>query len=85
MYMIFYQSFYLPDSSEEHDNLVLTFVVRRTFLYYLYRAYIPIMLLMVFNIGSYWVPDTALPARVTLIVTTFLTKGAFTKDVRPKS
>ena len=72
-----FDHFILPlitlDSSEYHDNLVVTFVVRRTFLYYLYRAYIPIMLLMVFNIGSYWIPDTALPARVTLIVTTFLT------------
>lgn len=27
---------------------------------------------MIFNFGSYWIPATAVPARVTLIVTTFL-------------
>ena len=61
------------DAPRHYDVLVLTFVVTRSFLYYLYVAYIPIMLLMVFNNASYWIPDTALPARVTLIVTTFLT------------
>ena len=27
---------------------------------------------MVFNMGSYWLPNSALPARMTLIITTFL-------------
>ena len=75
MYLLF------SDSSYPHDNLIVKFVVKRTFLYYVYRAYIPIMLLMIFNIGSYWVPDTALPARVTLIVTTFLTNTFILQSV----
>ena len=48
------------------------FSFKRTFTYYLYRAYLPTMVLMVFNFGSYWVPPSAIPARVTLIVTTML-------------
>ena len=57
---------------KEFDNLVLIFVVRRAILYFVYKVYIPMFLLIVFNMGSYWIPDTALPARMTLIVTTFL-------------
>ena len=54
------------------DCLILKFVVSRAILYFVYKVYIPIFLLIVFNMSSYWVPDTALPARMTLIVTTFL-------------
>ena len=50
-----------------------TFVLSRQFLYHIYRVYIPTILLMIFNFTSYWIPHTAMPARVTLIMTTFLT------------
>ena len=55
-----------------YEWLILKFVVRRAILYFVYKVYIPMFLLVVFNIGSYWIPDTALPARMSLIVTTFL-------------
>ena len=60
-------------SSGTYDNLKLTFTFKRSYLYVLYRVYIPISLLMIFNMGSYWIPDTAIPARMGLIMTTFLT------------
>ena len=61
------------DVTDYYDRLIVTFVVRRTFLYFLYRTYIPIMLVMILNMGSYWIPHTAIPARICLIGTTFLT------------
>ena len=65
---------YLISNDKEHvfEHLILKFVVRRAILYFVYKTYIPMILLVVFNIGSYWIPDTALPARMSLIVTTFL-------------
>ena len=56
-----------------YDLLTLTFVVSRTMIYFMYEVYIPMFLLLIFNTASYWVPDTALPLRMTLVVTTFLT------------
>ncbi|XP_057310471.1 gamma-aminobutyric acid receptor subunit rho-3-like [Hydractinia symbiolongicarpus] len=61
------------NDSEYYDNLVYTFVVKRTLTYYLFRAYAPTVVLMMFNFGSYWLPPSAVPARITLIVTTVLT------------
>lgn len=55
------------------EYLEARFVVRRMYLHFIYRVYIPIVLLMIFNFGSYWIPQNALPARVTLIMITFLT------------
>ena len=55
------------------EYMEATFVLHRQFLYYMYRVYVPTILLMVFNFASYWIPHTAMPARVTLIMTTFLT------------
>ncbi|XP_057291821.1 glycine receptor subunit alpha-3-like [Hydractinia symbiolongicarpus] len=64
--------FDIDNRKEIYDNLIVTFKVKRTFLYFVYRVYVPTILLMIFNFGSYWIPATAVPARVTLIVTTFL-------------
>ena len=61
----------MANSDWEIMELLLAF--ERQSLHYIYRAYIPTILLMVFNFVSYWIPHTAIPARVTLIVTTFLT------------
>ena len=55
------------DVTDFFDRLILTFVVRRTFLFFLYRTYIPLMLVMVLNMGTYWIPHTAIPARICLI------------------
>ena len=57
---------------ERYDSPSLYFVIRRALSYYVYKVYIPMILLVVFNIGSYWIPQSAIPARMTLIVTTFL-------------
>lgn len=62
----------IGDVDEAYDNLIVNFKVKRTFLYFVYRIYSPTILLLVFNLGSYWIPASAVPARVTLIVTTFL-------------
>ena len=51
----------------------LVFVFERQPLHFIYRAYVPVILLMIFNFVSYWIPHTAIPARVTLVITTFLT------------
>ena len=56
----------------EYDRLHLTFIVRRSALFFVYKIYILMFLLIIFSVGTYWVPETALPARMTLIVTTFL-------------
>ena len=42
-------------------------------MYYVFQAFAPSILLMVLNFSSYWIPDQAVPARIALIVTTFLT------------
>ena len=42
-------------------------------MYYIFQMYAPTMLLMILNFSSYWIPDEAVPARITMIVTTFLT------------
>lgn len=46
--------------------------MQRSLVYYVFQTFIPSTLLMVLNLGSYFIPDTAVPARITLIVTTFL-------------
>ena len=50
-------------------------------MYYIFRAYIPSILLMVFDLCSYWIPITSVPARVTLIVTTFLSSTFILQSV----
>ena len=54
-------------------NLWLRFVIERSLMYYVFQAFAPSILLMVLNFSSYWIPDQAVPARIALIVTTFLT------------
>ena len=63
----------------------LTLAFERQPLHFIYRAYIPTILLMVFNFVSYWIPHTAIPARVTLIVTTFLTLMLILQSVSEQS
>ncbi|XP_057310836.1 gamma-aminobutyric acid receptor subunit rho-3-like [Hydractinia symbiolongicarpus] len=41
-------------------------------MYHIYRTYIPSLLLIIFTFGTFWVPDTAVPARMGMIVTSFL-------------
>ena len=55
------------------EVMEVTFVFKRQALHFIFRAYVPVILLMIFNFASYWIPHSAIPARVTLIITTFLT------------
>ncbi|XP_057311180.1 glycine receptor subunit alpha-2-like [Hydractinia symbiolongicarpus] len=66
------KSYFINNVTENYNNLLLTFVVHRTFAFYFYRMYAPTVVLMVFNFGSFWIPPSAVPARVALIVTTLL-------------
>lgn len=65
--------FLLKDESASWSYLETTMIVKRTILYYIFRVYIPSMLLMIIICGTFWVPDRAVPARVTMIITSFLT------------
>lgn len=46
--------------------------MRRTFTYHLYSGYMPSILLVLLTWATFWIPAKAVPARVTLIVTNFL-------------
>ena len=52
--------------------LKLNFHMDRTFSYYLFRTYIPSVILVVLTWGTFLIPPTAYPARVTLIMSSFL-------------
>ena len=63
----------LPSLSETFQALEAEVKVKRTFTYHLYSGYMPSCLLVVLTWGTFWIPARAVPARVTLIVTNFLT------------
>ena len=46
--------------------------MKRSFPYFLYHVYIPGALLVGLSFTTFFIPPTAVPARVTLIVTNFL-------------
>ena len=52
--------------------LKMSFHVDRTFSYYLFRTYIPSIFLVILTWGIFQIPATAYPARITLIMTSFL-------------
>ena len=52
--------------------LRLSFHLHRTFSYYMFRSYVPSAFLVVLTWGTFFLPPTAYPARITLIVTNFL-------------
>ena len=59
-------------SGEVFPRLRISFHMDRTFSYYLYRSYIPSIFLVMLSWGTFQIPANAYPARVTLIVSTFL-------------
>ncbi|XP_057310827.1 gamma-aminobutyric acid receptor subunit rho-1-like [Hydractinia symbiolongicarpus] len=61
------------------------FTVKRTFMYHIYRTYIPSLLLLIFAFGTFWVPDTAVPARMGMIVTSFLANVLILQAVSEKT
>eukprot|EP00112_Aurelia_sp_Birch-Aquarium-sp1_P018049 Seg425.4 transcript_id=Seg425.4/GoldUCD/mRNA.D3Y31 product="Gamma-aminobutyric acid receptor subunit rho-1" protein_id=Seg425.4/GoldUCD/D3Y31 len=60
-------------TNETFQALEAEVKVKRTFTYHLYSGYMPSCLLVVLTWGTFWIPARAVPARVTLIVTNFLT------------
>ena len=59
-------------SSEKFVSLVAAVSVKRTFTYHLFSGYMPTTLLVILTWATFWIPPKAVPARVTLIVTNFL-------------
>eukprot|EP00112_Aurelia_sp_Birch-Aquarium-sp1_P021411 Seg5763.1 transcript_id=Seg5763.1/GoldUCD/mRNA.D3Y31 product="Glycine receptor subunit alphaZ1" protein_id=Seg5763.1/GoldUCD/D3Y31 len=49
------------------------FHIERLFPHYLYHTYIPSMFLVSLSWSTFWIPSSAVPGRVTLITTNFLT------------
>ncbi|XP_057311482.1 glycine receptor subunit alpha-2-like isoform X2 [Hydractinia symbiolongicarpus] len=80
-YTSYLKGYIINNVTEHYNNLVLTFVVKRTFAFYFYRMYAPTVVLMLFNFGSFWIPPSAVPARVALIVTTLLTNVVILQSV----
>ncbi|KAI6190334.1 Glutamate-gated chloride channel [Aphelenchoides bicaudatus] len=59
-------------------------VLRRQFSYYLLQLYIPSTMLVIVSWVSFWLPRTAVPARVTLGVTTLLTMTTQASGINAK-
>ena len=55
-----------------YSRLRMSFHIDRTFSYYFYRTYLPSIALVILSWGSFQIPATAYPARITLILTNFL-------------
>ena len=53
-------------------RLKMSFHMDRTFSYYFYRTYVPSFFLVLLSWGTFHIPVTAYPARITLIMTNFL-------------
>ncbi|XP_057310828.1 gamma-aminobutyric acid receptor subunit rho-3-like [Hydractinia symbiolongicarpus] len=66
------QDWLIGNKTTVFKQLQAHFTVKRTFMYHVYRTYIPSVLLLIFAFGTFWVPDTAVPARMGMIVTSFL-------------
>ncbi|KAI6237467.1 Glutamate-gated chloride channel [Aphelenchoides besseyi] len=59
-------------------------ILQRQFSYYLLQLYIPSTMLVIVSWVSFWLPRTAVPARVTLGVTTLLTMTTQASGVNAK-
>eukprot|EP00794_Sanderia_malayensis_P019106 gene19106-21022_t len=57
---------------EPFPKLKATFKIERSFPYFMFHVYIPGALLVALSWSTFYIPATAVPARVTLIVTNFL-------------
>ncbi|XP_065064973.1 glycine receptor subunit alpha-3-like isoform X2 [Rhopilema esculentum] len=60
--------------------LQAVFSLKRQFHFYLYHTYIPSCLIVILSFAGFWIPVHAIPARVTLIVTSFLTSMVVFSD-----
>ena len=65
-------SYVYPISKLEFQYMIATFVLKREPQYFILRGFIPSSLLVCLTWASFWLPTTSFPARVALIVTSFL-------------
>ncbi|XP_065064976.1 glycine receptor subunit alpha-3-like isoform X5 [Rhopilema esculentum] len=66
--------------SSKFKILQAVFSLKRQFHFYLYHTYIPSCLIVILSFAGFWIPVHAIPARVTLIVTSFLTSMVVFSD-----
>jgi len=62
----------LYQSGEVYSAVLAEIRLRRTLTYHLFTGYMPSVFLVVLTWATFWIPADAVPARVTLIVTNFL-------------
>jgi len=74
--MILFQS--LVSIAGNFTCLAVVFNLRRRLGYHLFHTYIPSGLIVVMSWISFWIKPEAIPARITLGVTSLLTLGFFT-------
>ncbi|XP_057310518.1 gamma-aminobutyric acid receptor subunit alpha-2-like [Hydractinia symbiolongicarpus] len=77
--------FVVGNSTQTFKILKVHFFVKRTLMFHIYRTYIPSILLLAFAFGTFWVPDTAVPARMGMIVTSFLSSIFILQAVSEKT
>lgn len=73
---------YTTDCTIEYSTgnftcLAVVFELRRRLGYHLFHTYIPSALIVVMSWISFWIKPEAIPARITLGVTSLLTLGGF--------
>uniref|UniRef100_A0A7M5WYB6 Uncharacterized protein n=2 Tax=Clytia hemisphaerica TaxID=252671 RepID=A0A7M5WYB6_9CNID len=61
-----------PITKIEYEFMIATFVMKRKSQYFLLRGFIPSSLLVSLTWASFWLPTSSIPARVALVVTSFL-------------
>ena len=69
-------------TSGEYSCLTVDLTFKREFSYYLLTIYVPCCMLVIVSWVSFWLDPNAVPARVSLGVTTLLTMS--TQQVRRK-
>ena len=76
--MMFFLSVFLPG---EYSCLKVELIFKREFSYYLITIYVPCCMLVIVSWVSFWLDQNAIPARVSLGVTTLLTMSTQTSGI----
>ncbi|XP_034036452.1 gamma-aminobutyric acid receptor subunit rho-3-like [Thalassophryne amazonica] len=64
-----------------YNRLFITFILRRHILFFMLQTYFPTMLMVVLSWVSFWIDRRAVPARVSLGITTVLTMSTIITGV----
>ncbi len=76
---------YLIQLSGEYSCLKVELIFKREFSYYLITIYVPCCMLVIVSWVSFWLDQNAIPARVSLGVTTLLTMSTQVNRLSYKS